>query len=116
MDNVTRILEKGDEKLQWIDRANTILTVLTKMGVAYAGFNAFQHPMGAVYGMLGLRLAEAQGALPSNLVGVGMLAHVGITNLNVAGGEYSPVDVHSEAFRSQMSGGTPPDTSNPYLQ
>ncbi|MEE9540565.1 MAG: hypothetical protein V3V85_03605 [Candidatus Thorarchaeota archaeon] len=116
MVNVTRLLEKGDEKLQWIDRAETILKVITKAGVAYAGYNAFKHPMGAVYAMLGLRLAEAPGALPSNLVGVGMLAHIGITNMNMGHGEYVPSISDSEAFRAQMSGGSPPGDQNPYLR
>lgn len=107
---------KDGNKFQWLDRLNTILSVATKAGVAYAGYNAFKHPMGAVYAMLGLRLAESAGALPSNLVGVGMLAHIGITNMSVGGGEYTPSTSDSESFRNQMSGGTPPDQENPYLK
>lgn len=114
--NVVRVIDPGDEKLQWIDRAETILGIITKAGVAYAGINAFDHPMGAIYAMLGLRLAESPGALPSNLVGVGMLAHVGLTNMHLTGGEYTPSKSDSEAFRSQMTGGTPPDDQNPYLK
>lgn len=72
--------------------------------------------MGAVYGLLGLRLAESPGALPSNLVGVGMLAHIGISNMQVQGGEYTPSASDSEAFKQQMSGGDPPDQENPYLK
>ncbi|GAI94347.1 unnamed protein product, partial [marine sediment metagenome] len=102
-------------KFQWLDRLDTILSVATKAGVAYAGYNAFKHPMGAVYGMLALKLAESAGALPSNLVGVGMLAHIGVTNMQVQGGEYTPSRESSDAFRAQMTGGTPPDDSNPYL-
>ncbi|GAG75127.1 unnamed protein product [marine sediment metagenome] len=107
---------KDGQKFQWLDRLETILSVATKAGVAYAGFNAFKHPMGALYGVLGLRLAESPGALPSNLVGVAMLAHIGITNMQVKGGEYTPSRSSSDAFRAQMTGGTPPDDSNPWLQ
>lgn len=107
---------KDGNKFQWLDRLDTMLSVATKAGVAYAGYNAFDHPMGALYGMLALRLAESPGALPSNLVGVGMLAHIGITNMQVEGGEYTPSSTSSEAFKAQMSGGTPPDPENPYLK
>lgn len=115
--DINRLVWPTDgNKFAWIDRAKDIMNVITKAGVAYAGFNAFKHPMGAIYAMLGLRLAESPGALPSNLVGVGMLAHIGITNMLATGGEYTPSKSDSEAFRAQMSGGTPPDQENPYLR
>ncbi len=106
---------KDGERFQWIDRAKTIMDMAMRAGVAYAGFNAFSHPMGIVYSLLGLKLAMAPGALPSNLVGVGMLAHIGLTNMLATGGEYAPSRSDSETFRLQMSGGTPPEDLNPYL-
>lgn len=115
--DINRLVWPDDgNKLAWLDRAKTIMDVLMKAGVAYAGFNTFKNPMGAVYALLGLRLAESAGALPSNLVGVAMLAHIGITNMLATGGEYTPDMMDSESFRAQMSGGSPPEEVNPYLQ
>ena len=54
-------------------------------GVAYSGFRVSNHPMGAVYALLGLKLANAPGIL-SNAIGCAILANVGISNMPVSGG------------------------------
>jgi hypothetical protein len=70
---------KDGNKFQWIDRLDKIFSALTKMGVAYAGYNAVKHPMGAIAGLVALKgatspndVASAAGA--ATLAGLGVLA------------------------------------------
>ncbi len=70
---------KDGNKFQWIDRLEKILSAITKMGVAYAGFNAVKHPMGAIVGLTALKLATSPNDVASatgaaTLAGLGVLA------------------------------------------
>jgi len=68
---------------RWVsitDKITRIPDLVLSSGAAYAGFSALKHPMGAVYGLLGLRLAQTDG-LFSNAAGLAILAHIGLSNL-----------------------------------
>lgn len=79
-------------------KLNGILDGVLKLGVAYAGFRALNHPMGAIYGLVALRLAEntgGAGTLPnvSRAAGLLNLGIIGITSAhNIANQEeYHPL-------------------------
>lgn len=66
-------------KFQWIDRLDTLLSAATKLGVAYAGVNALKHPMGAVVGLVALKLATSP-SIAAGAVGAATLAGIGLLN------------------------------------
>ena len=71
---------KDGNKLAWIDRLDKIFSGITKLGVAYAGYNAVKHPMGAIAGLVALRVATspnnvASAAGAATLAGLGVLAY-----------------------------------------
>jgi len=70
---------KDATKFQWIDRLEQIIDGIIKLGVAYAGYNAVKHPMGAIAGLVALKIAQGSNELTSaagaaTLAGMGVLA------------------------------------------
>lgn len=63
-----------------VDRADKVVNLGMKLGIAYAGVNAFRHPMGGVAALLGLHLTQ-QPNLAAGAAGVTTLAGVGAFNL-----------------------------------
>lgn len=63
-----------------IDRADKAINIGLKAGVAYTGYRALRHPLGALVGLLGLRLAESPN-LASGVAGVAALTGLGTLNL-----------------------------------
>ena len=90
MVTVTRVLEPGSEKLQWIDRAKDILDVLTRAGTMYLGYQAFERVSpgagfaGAIVSQIAMRLATAEN-LVGGAAGVATLAGMGIMNMQPEG-------------------------------
>lgn len=97
-------------KLQIPSKATRLLDMLARLpelmlkgGIAYAGYKAFEHPMGAVYSLLALNLARSPG-VAAEAAGLAMLAHVGITNIKPVEGQhvYSSISIDqlAAAWRS----------------
>lgn len=63
-----------------VDRSGKLVDIATHAGVAYVGYNALKHPMGAVVGLLALRLAQSPN-LASGAAGVAALTGLGALNL-----------------------------------
>ena len=86
MVSVVRILEPGDEKLQWIDRAQAILDLITRAGTMWLGFSAFERMVkgsglsGAIVSQIAMKLAQSNN-LASGVAGVATLAGMGILNV-----------------------------------
>ena len=90
MANVTRLLEKGDKHLQWIDRAKAIMDFATRAGTAYLGYQAFEKQVpgsglaGAIVSQIAMRLATADN-MAGGAAGVATLAGIGILNTQPEG-------------------------------
>ncbi|GAG83001.1 unnamed protein product [marine sediment metagenome] len=86
MPNVVRLLEKGDVNLQWIDRAKTIMDLLTRAGTMWLGYSAFERIAkgsglsGALVSQIAMKLAQSDN-LASGAAGVATLAGMGILNV-----------------------------------
>lgn len=86
MANAVRIISTEDPKLQWIDRAKTIMDVATRAGTAYLGYQAFEKVTpgsglaGVIVSQVALRLANANNIV-SGGAGVATLASMGIINV-----------------------------------
>ena len=92
------------DKLAWLDRAQTIMDVLTRAGTMWLGYNAFEKMSkgsglsGAVVSQIAMKLATANN-LVAGAVGVATLGMMGLTNIvppiDTAGHQH--VDVHTWA-------------------
>jgi len=71
---------KDGNTFQWIDRLEKIIEAMTKLGVAYMGYKSVDHPMGAIAGLVALKIASSPNDLASvtgaaTLAGMGVLAY-----------------------------------------
>lgn len=74
-------LDKAKEALESVvDRADKAFSLATKAGIAYVGYRALRHPMGALVGLLGLRLSNSPN-LAAGAAGIATLTGLGALNL-----------------------------------
>jgi len=59
----------------------SFIDVLTKVGLAYYGVKAFNHPSGALVALLGLELAKSQNAV-AGASGIATLGAIGLTSMD----------------------------------
>jgi len=84
--SAVRIISTEDPKLQWIDRAKTIMDFATRAGTMYLGYQAFERAApgsglsGAIVSQIALRLAESNN-IPAGAAGVATLTGMGILNV-----------------------------------
>lgn len=90
MADVVRILEPGDKKLQWIDRAKAIMDMVTRAGTMYLGYQAFEQQVpgsglaGAIVSQIAMKLAQSNNT-PAGAAGIATLAGIGLLNVQPEG-------------------------------
>ena len=62
-----------------IDKSDKAVQLAMKLGLAYVGYNVFQNPFGALFGLIALELAKAPN-LPAATAGVLGLAGLGLAS------------------------------------
>lgn len=82
--NIENIETKLDNALRVVEKLTQIGKALPPLvmsgGVAYLGAKAFNHPFGAVTGLVGLELAKSPSLIASG-AGIGTLALLGLSTL-----------------------------------
>jgi len=85
-----------------------LVNLAVNAGVAYLGYRAFNHPIGALVGILALRLSKSPN-LASGIAGVATLTSIGCLNVQFTGGDVSVTEKTSpEAWSYIINGVRPP--------
>ena len=107
------------------DKLEKILSLVQKLpdlvlkgGLAYAGYKALDNPLGAVYSLLGYKLATNTGGASTvpnvcRVAGLAILAHVGISNTNSALWRKQREDLEDLSWIKERYGGYYPYTPVP---
>ena len=82
-------MDDKEALLRVIERSDRILDAATKIGVAYVGYKAADHPSGALAGLVALKLANANN-LAAGVAGVATLTALGITSVAKQQFQYGP--------------------------
>ena len=83
--NLDAVSEKLDNAIVVLQKLTSIGEMVPNLflqgGIAYAGYRAADDNIGgSIFGLLGLKLAQAQN-LPASIAGVGMLGMLGLASL-----------------------------------